>query len=185
MQTRLLENELAYDGSQLRSGWIAAQTGLTGDAGVAFSGPCDVSFEHMVDTVDLEARARICSPRMLHLLLEHPGADLTLITTRQRLLMALALELLHAQMGEPLLRRDGDDLYLRERKLSISVATVSPNSGLIHAAFNYRGEGAPVAAIGLEELGVRAREFGEHLLAAYARELAGIAFAASKVRDVK
>ncbi len=185
MRTRVLEGEIAYDGSPLRSGWIAETAGLAGDAGVAFSGPCDVSFEHMVDTVDLDARARICSPRMLHLIIEHPGADLILITTRQRLLMARALELLHAQMGEPLLRREGDDLYLRDRKLSISVATVSPTSGLIHAAFNYRGEGAPVAAIGLEELGVLPREFGPRLLSAYATELDGIAFAASKVRPVK
>ena len=73
---------------------------------------------------------------------------------------------------------------MRDRKLSISVATISPHSGLIHAAFNFRGEGAPVAAIGLEELGVAPREFGEQLLAAYAAELEGINFAASKVRRV-
>ena len=53
----------------------------------------------MVDTVDFEARAAIFSPRMLHLIIEHPNADLALITTRQRLLMALALELLNGQPG--------------------------------------------------------------------------------------
>lgn len=184
MRTLLLRQELAYDGSQLRSGWIAEVSGLTGDAAVAFTGPCDVALAHMVDTVDREAGARIFSPRMLHAIVEHPGCDLTLITARQRLLMAIALELLNGQMGEPLLRREGDDLYLRERKLSVSVATVSPHSGLIHAAFNYRGEGAPVAAIGLEELGVAPREFGEQLLAAYAAEMEGMTFAASKVRPV-
>ena len=100
MQTRLLTAEFLYDGSQLRSGWIAETAGLTGDAAVAFLGPCDVSFEHMVDRVDLEAGARIASPRMVHVIVEHPGLELAHITTRQRLLMALALELLNAKLGE-------------------------------------------------------------------------------------
>lgn len=184
MQTRLLPQEIAYDGSQLRSGWIAEIAGLTGDAAIAFTGPCDVSFEHMVDRVDLEAGARIYSPRMLHVIIEHPGLDLGHITTRQRLLMAIALEVVHGAMGEVLLRRDGDDLYLRARKLSISVATVSPHSGLIHAGFNYRGEGAPVPAIGLEELGVDPQEFAAHLLRRYAAEIEGSDAAAAKVKPV-
>lgn len=184
MRTRLLDREIAYNGSQLHSGWIARMAGLTGDAAVAFTGPCDVSFEHMVDTVDLEAKARIVSRRMLHVIIEHPGIDLLPITARQRLLMALAGELLNARLGEPLVRREGDDLYVRDRKLSVSVATVSPHSGLIHAGFNYRGEGAPVPAIGLEELGVAPREFAEQLLGAYAAEMRGMAEAASKVRPV-
>ena len=184
MQTRLLTEEFVYDGSQLRSGWIAEVAGLSGEAAVAFLGPCDVSFEHMVDRVDLEARSRIASPRMVHVIVEHPGLDLAHITTRQRLLMALALELLHSDLGEALLRRDGDDLYLRDRKLSVSVATVSPTSGLLHAGFNVRGEGAPVAAIGLEELATDPRAFAAQLLAAYAREIDSAVEAAAKVKRV-
>jgi len=137
-----------------------------------------------VDRVDLEAGARIYSPRMLHLIIEHPGVDLQAITLRQRLLMALAGEIINARLGEALLHRDGDDLYLRDRKLSISVATVSTTSGLIHAAFNVRGEGAPVAAVGLEELAISPREFAERLLAAYAQEVESAAEAARKVKPV-
>jgi len=184
MHTRLLDEETAYTGAQLRSGWIAEAAGLTGDAAVAFLGPCDVAPEHMVDTVDLEAGARISSPRMVHIIIEHPGLDLIHITVRQRLLIAIAAEIINTHLGEPLIRRDGDDLYLRDRKLSVSVATVSVTSGLIHAGFNVRGEGAPVPAIGLEELGLDARSFAERLLAAYSDELSGIAAAASKVRPV-
>ena len=184
MQARLLDQEIRYDGSQLRSGWIAEVACLPGDTAVAFFGACDVSPEHMVDRVDLEAGARICSPRMVHVIVEHPGLDLDHITTKQRLLMALALEILNANLGESLLRREGDDLYLRDRKLSISVATVSPTSGLIHAAFNVRGEGAPVAAVGLEELAISPREFAERLLAAYAQEVESAAEAARKVKPV-
>jgi len=182
VQTRLLDEEIAYTGAQLRSGWIAQTAGLAGDAAVAFIGPCDVAPEHMVDTVDLQAGARIFSPRMAHLIVEHPGLDLIHITIRQRLLIAIAGEIINGRLGETLIRREGDDLYLRDRKLSVSVATVSPTSGLIHAGFNLRGEGAPVPAIGLEELGLDPRQFAEHLLARYAGEVEGVRTAASKVR---
>jgi hypothetical protein len=184
VKTRLLRDEIAYTGAQLRSGWIGETAGLDGDAAVAFLGPCDIHPEHMVDTADLAAGARIHSPRMVHLIVEHPGLDLGHITARQRLLMAIAGEIINSQLGEPLVERRGDDLYLRGRKLSVSVATTSPGSGLIHSGFNLRGEGAPVAAIGLEELGLAPREFAEELLAAYRGEIEGAAEAASKVRPV-
>jgi hypothetical protein len=185
VKTRLLEQEITYTGAQLRSRWITETAGLSGDAAVAFFGPCDVAPEHMVDRADLEAGAKIASPRMLHVIVEHPGLDLDSITLRQRLLMARAGEILNGRLGEALLRREGDDLYLQERKLSVSVATTSPTSGLIHAGFNLRGEGAPVAAVGLEDLGVEPREFAAELLEAYASEIASAQEAARKVKRVK
>ena len=181
---RFLDSEVEYTGAQLRPGWVAEVTGMSGDAAAAFIGPCDVRPEHMVDRVDLEAGARISSPRMLHLIVEHPGIDLSAITLRQRLLMAIAGEIINAHLGEALIRRDGDDLYLRDRKLSISVATTSPTSGLIHSGFNVRGEGAPVPAIGLEELALDPRRFAGKLLSAYAREIDSAQAAAEKVKGV-
>jgi hypothetical protein len=185
VNTRLLDENIAYTGSQLRSGWVKETAGLAGDAAVAFFGPCDVAPEHMVDREDLEAGARIASPRMLHLIVEHPHLDLGRITLQQRLLMAIAGEIINRNLGESLLRRRGDDLYLRDRKLSVSVATTGPASGLIHSGFNLTGAGAPVAAIGLEELGVEPRRFAEDLLRAYAAEIEGARAAAQKVRPVE
>ncbi|MBN1458149.1 MAG: DUF366 family protein [Armatimonadetes bacterium] len=184
MKTKVLQEEIAYTGAELRSGWIAERTGLSGDAVVAFLGPCDIKPAHMVDTVDLEAGATIASSLMLHLLAEHPGVELELITTRQRLLMAIAGEIINSHLGETLVRREGDDLYLRDRKLSISVATVSPTSGLIHSGFNVRGEGAPVAAIGLADLGLDPRELAQALLSAYRTEMETAQEASRKVRPV-
>ncbi|MGD0112943.1 MAG: DUF366 family protein, partial [Armatimonadota bacterium] len=65
MTHQFLGREVEYTGAQLRSGWVAEVTGMAGDAAVAFIGACDVKPEHMVDRVDLEAGARISSPRML------------------------------------------------------------------------------------------------------------------------
>lgn len=184
MNTLFLSREIDYNGAQLVSGWIRNEAGLEGDAAVAFLGPCDVSPEHMVDTVDLDAGATIVSPLMLHFIVEHANVDLLAITLRQRLLIAIAAEIIESHLGEVLIRREGDDLYLRDRKLSVSVATTSPKTGLIHAGFNVRGDGAPVPAVGLDELGVEPKVFAELLLSAYAAEIAGASDAASKVKPV-
>jgi hypothetical protein len=184
VKTALLQRPIQYTGAELRSGWIQDTARLPGDAALAFLGPCEVDPKHMVDLVDLEAGARISSPAMVHLIVEHPGTDLDHTTTRQRLLIALAGELLNAHLGEPLITRRGDDLYFGDRKLSVSVAAASPTSGLIHAGFNIRGEGAPVPAVGLQELSVSPREFARELLDAYAAEVEGAAEAARKVKPV-
>ncbi len=184
MKTRVLQEKIAYTGTELRSGWIRETAGLAGDAIVAFVGSCDVDPVHMVDTVDLEAGATISSPLMLHAIAEHPGLDLEHVTTRQRLFMAIAGEIINSHLGEALVRREGDDLYVRDRKLSISVATVSPSSGLLHSGFNIRGEGAPVPAIGLEELGLNPHEFADALVSAYRGEIESAREASRKVRPV-
>ncbi|NIR03506.1 MAG: DUF366 family protein [Gemmatimonadales bacterium] len=185
MKTQLLEDVRPYTGAQLHSGWIEEVAGLSGDAAIAFLGPCNVSPEHMVDRSDLEAGAQISSPQMVHVIVEHIGLDLDHTTTRQRLLMALASEILNSHLGEALIQRRGDDLYLGGRKLSVSVATASPRSGLIHSGFNVRGEGAPVPAIGLEELGIAPRTFAEALLEAYREEIESAQQAALKVKPVR
>lgn len=110
-----------YDGSQLRSGFIAEQFGLSEDAIVAFSGGCDVTPEHMLDLEDLEAGQSIRARMMLHFVIEHYGIALPLAVARQRLLAALVAELLASSHGVTGLRRSGDDLYLGERKLSIGL----------------------------------------------------------------
>ena len=44
--------------------------------------------------------------------------------------------------------------------------------------------GAPVAAVGLDELGVDAHDLGDQLMTRYAQELATAAYAETKVREV-
>lgn len=184
MQTAFLDN-LFYDGSQLRSGWIRDTFGLTGDTIVAFRGGCDVTPEHMLDLEDLEAGQSIRADLMLHFIIEHMGIDLPLATARQRLLAALVGELVtrsHAVTG---LTRSGDDLYIGERKLSISVAVRSPVSGMIHFAMNIDPTGAPVPAIGLRELGLNELRFAAQVQQAYMDEIASCERAAAKVRDAR
>ena len=179
MQTHLIPEELPYTGRELRSHWIMETCNLQGDAIVAFLGPCDVALEHMVDLADVAVGASIRARQMLHFIVERFDTDLEKMVLWQRLLVAIAGELL-----PPAVTRRGDDLFARDRKLSVSIATASPVSTLIHFALNVDPTGAPVPAIGLEELGVDPRDFAQRLMAAFADELAGVREARCKVRPV-
>ncbi|MBM3501604.1 MAG: DUF366 family protein [Armatimonadetes bacterium] len=182
MKTLAVSRDLAYTGEQLRSLWIFRTFGVEGDAIAWFEGPCEVAGERLVDQVDASAGDCIRAARMTHFIAEHFGGDLDHAILRQRLLVCLAGEALRRQIED--LRRDGDDLFVGERKLSVSIATVSPVSALIHLGVNIDPDGAPVAACGLREFGVDPARFAEGLCVAYAEEVAGMRRARCTVRSV-
>ena len=149
MHTVFHTEPLAYTGHQLRSHWIYETFGLQGDAIVTFRGPCRVELSEMVDREDVFAGADIRAAEMLHLIAEQFDRDLTRAVLRQRLLICMIAERLQGVAGMPLPRRDGDDLYIGERKLTVSIAPVSPVSTLNNEGINVDPAGAPVAAVGL------------------------------------
>jgi hypothetical protein len=180
--------EIRYDGRQLAPHWIYRHFDLLGDAIVAFSGPCRVDLGEMVDLEDVKADAPIYSPLMLHCIAEFFQPDLELAVYRQRLLIITAKELLEEMVKQPVQRR-GDDLYLTREdgtpgKLSVSIATASPTSTLIHTGFNIKTEGTPVPTVGLAALGVETDAFAAELLRRYAAEVQDIWLARCKVRAV-
>ncbi|MBC7286972.1 MAG: DUF366 family protein [Armatimonadetes bacterium] len=175
---------ILYDGSQLRSHWLYEQFGLVGDTIAYFTGPCDVKPELVVDVVDRRYGHPIRAASMLHFICEHFDPDIGRAVLRQRLLVAVAYEALSQQAEAPV-RREGDDLYIDGRKLSVAVATVSPVSALIHFGVNIDPSGAPVDAIGLAELGVDAEELGEAIAHRYADEIRQVAAACCTVRWVR
>lgn len=182
MITHWCEQRIDYDGSQLRAHWLLDRFALCGDACVGFRGACHVVAGEMADLADLGGPG-IAADDMVHFLWEefsHP--DLLLATHRQRLLAAQAGELL-AAMGAPRCVREGDDLYVAGRKLSISIATLSPVSALLHFAVNATPGGAPVPTISLVELGVEPMAFGRALLERIAAEQASVHHARAKVRS--
>ncbi|MCA8951171.1 MAG: DUF366 family protein [Planctomycetes bacterium] len=184
LQQHWIPDAIAYDGSQLRSHWILERCELVGDAIVGFRGGCAVRREEIADLADLDGPG-IAGDDMVHLLWEaFTAPDLLLAVHRQRLLAAqahaLVCELAPASTAG--LRRDGDDLWLDQRKLSISIATVTPVSALIHFAVNVAATGAPVPIVGLAELGIAPETFGRALLERVAAEQASIAAARAVVR---
>jgi len=184
LKTFFAEDVIPYTGEQLQPHWAYRTFGLLGDSAVAFLGPCDVQPRHMMDLEDLAASSKIYSENMLHFIIEHFGEGLVLAVWRQRVLMAIVAERLNLRLGRPAVRRSGSDLYDGPRKLSVSVATVSPVSALIHAGINVSSRNVPVPARGLDDYGVPAREFAEEVLGAYAEECDSALRARCKVRPV-
>ncbi len=191
MQTKYYsEKPIKYDGLQLAPHWIYRTFGLMGDAAVAFRGECEVKLTEMVDLEDVRANAPIYSREMLHFILEFFDTDLEKAVYRQRLLITTIKESLERR--DLMARRSGDDLYLSRGdgtrgKLSVSIATASPVSTLVHTGLNIISEGTPVPTIGLDDMNIKGMEIqtlAVEILGRYAEEVADIWLARCKVRPV-
>jgi hypothetical protein len=143
-----------------------------------------VATGEMVDLEDRFQNARIEAKEMLHFLGEWFEGDLALAVARQRLFIAGFGELLRQRLPEETarsLRRRGNDLYIGEAKLSVSIVTATATSTLFHFGVNVDFAGAPVRAIGLQALGVDAQELAAATLALWDGEWHSMAKARCKV----
>ena len=185
MKWRWLDREITYDGTQLRSGWVEENADLPGDAVACFAGPADVPVENLVDMEDAAEGAHIFSPMMLHFIAEHTDGDLLLAVARQRLMVATAMEeLVRLTEGAPIERR-GDDIYEGNLKISVSIATSSPRSQLIHFGVNVISDGTPVPTKGLADYDIEPKTLGEIVSRKYCEEIESMEHATTKVRPVK
>ena len=184
MHTKLIEKEIKYIGSQLAPHWIYKNFKLQGDAIVAFIGECEVALTEMVDIEDVINNEPIYSKSMLSFITEQFNVNLVEGVFRQRLLICIIKELL--EVRGIFVVRNGDDLMIDGRKLSVSIATKSTTSILIHTGLNILSEGAPIKASGLtSELGISdIKEFALEVMKRYAEELEDINLASTKVRGV-
>jgi hypothetical protein len=183
MKVVVIESALQYDGLQLSSAFMDQHAPGEDDAVVLFVGEADVPVEHLVDREDAEAGAFIYSPSMAHAVVEHRGLELGEGVWRQRMLVRLAAQWINSRSGISVEVR-GDDIYVGEGKLSVSVATNSSRGCLIHLGVNVEIEGVPVRAAGLRDLRIPATEFLQALARLYAEEMASAKHATSKVRSV-
>lgn len=184
METKYIDEEVKYIGSQLCPHWIYKNYKLRGDAIVAFCGECEVKLTEMVDIEDVINNEPIYSKSMLSFISEQFGVNLPEGVFRQRLLICTIKELLE-EYGLKI-KRSGDDLFYEDRKLTVSIATKSITSTLIHTGVNILSEGAPVKASGLKsELGIdNIKEFAIEVMKRYSEEIDDIILAGTKVRGV-
>lgn len=184
MKTKFIDEEIKYIGSQLSPHWIYKNFGIQGDSIVAFIGECEVKLTEMVDIEDVINNEPIYSKLMLSFISEQFGVNLVDGVLRQRLLITIIKELLEEYGVKSL--RNGDDLMIGEKKLSVSIATKSMTSILIHTGLNILSEGAPVDAAGLQsELGIiDIKDFAIKVMQRYSDELNDIVLASTKVRGV-
>ena len=184
MKTKFIEKDIKYIGSQLSPHWIYKNFKIQGDAIVAFKGECEVKLTEMVDIEDVINNEPIYSKYMLSFISEQFGIGLLEGVLRQRLLICIIKELLE-ERGICVVRK-GDDLMIDDKKLSVSIATKSITSVLIHTGLNILSENAPVQACGLKsELGINDIEnFAQEVMKRYSNELEDINLASTKVRGV-
>ncbi len=183
MDIRLIDTQIDYDGTQLRPHWIYETQGLMGDALVAFQGSCDVDLEHMVDLEDVRQEAPIASRSMLHFIGEFFELSLRETILLQRLLITLLQQRVGAYCNTPL-HRTGNDLYESDKKLTVSIATASPVSTLIHAGINIESEGTPVPTKGLNDYGIEPVSFAEQILEDFKQEFESVRRDLAKVKPV-
>ena len=184
MITKYLDENIKYIGSQLAPHWIYKNYKLQGDAIVAFCGECEVKLTEMVDIEDVINNEPIYSKSMLSFITEQFNVNLVEGVFRQRLLICIIKEELEKR--GVFVVRNGDDLMIEGAKLSVSIATKSHNSVLIHTGLNIDSVGAPVKACGLtSELGiVDIKEFANTIMQRYSDEIDDIVLASTKVRGV-
>lgn len=184
MKVHWLDERRGYDGTPLHSLWAYRNFGVQGDSIVVFRGPCEIPPANIVDLEDLRAGSRIAGPDMVHFIVEHFDRDLERAVLRQRVLAGLAHDEVRRRSGREI-RREGDDLFDAERKLSISIATLTPVSSKIHFAVNViRAEDVGVPTGGLSEYRIDPEEFGRTVANRYAEEMAGVLDARTRVRGV-
>ena len=184
MKTLFIDDEIKYIGSQLSPHWIYKNFKIQGDAIVAFCGECEVKLFEMVDIEDVINNEPIYSKYMLSFITEQFNIELVEGVLRQRLLMTTIKEVLESRGFK--VKRDGDDLFVNDKKLSVSIATKSLTSVLIHTGINILSQGAPIAVSGLEsDLGIKdIKEFALEVMKRYSDEIDDIILASTKVRGV-
>ena len=148
MKTFLIDKNIKYEGWQLAPHWIYKNFKIMGDAIVAFKGECEVKLTEMVDIEDVVNNEPIYSKNMLSFITEQFNVDIVEGVFRQRLLICVIKEALEKRGFA--VTRNGDDLFVCGKKLTVSIATKSLTSVLIHTGININSEGAPVAACGLD-----------------------------------
>lgn len=181
---------IEYDGSQLSPLWAYGSFDIQGDSIISFRGPCDIAEEHMIDMEDLRKNSEISSLDMLHFIVEYFGVGIDEITLIQRLLVNVVADQIREAMDDDAdIVREFDNIFAfppdedERGKLSISVATCSAVSGLIHLGLNITSEGTPVPTVGLEEIGIDDIDrFAVDVARRFIEEMKNVKMDASKVR---
>jgi len=183
LKTAYIKERINYTGKELHSHFAYRRFDIMGDSLVAFSGGCEVKTGDLVDLADVKEKAGIYSEDMLHFIGEFFDHDLDRTILRQRLLIAIIKDAVVELSGRPLVRR-GDDIYEGKDKLSVSIATLTPVSGIIHTGINISSKNTPVPTKGLRDYGIEPVFFANGVLDGFVKEMKGISVARCKVRGV-
>ena len=182
MNSKFLSDRIDYDGSQLKPLYSYLRHKVVSDSIIAFVGACDVSLEHMVDAEDYIVDSKIQAKEMLHFVVELFSQNIFTAVTAQRLLVSIVhAELLKRGM---VFNRSGDDLFFENKKLSVSIASVSSVSAMIHLGINITNENTPVLTCSLSDFEIEPHQFASEIMTIFTQEWSTILDATKKVKPL-
>ncbi len=183
MKSLFIDKEIKYTGKELSPHWIYKNFHIGTDAIVSFVGEVDVKLDEMVDIEDVINNEPIYSKKMLNFIIECFEVPLGEMVWRQRLFVSIIKEVLEKRGVKTV--RDGDDIFYNNKKLSVSIATKSVTSSLIHTALNIIPDGAPLEVSSLSEMGIdNVKSLAQDIMDAFCSECKSIYMAKCKVRGV-
>ena len=142
-----------YDGSQINPSWAFQEFGIYGSSIITWIGPVNITPDNLKDFADVGLEIK--SNYMVNFICEffdQQPPNMRIAYLRQRLLVMIFREIF-TEYGIAS-KREGDDIFVDGRKLSISIASVSLSSAKIHFALNLEDKGTPddVETIGLFDI---------------------------------
>ncbi|WP_405297387.1 DUF366 family protein [Methanobrevibacter sp.] len=142
-----------YDGSQINPSWAFQEFGIYGSSIITWIGPVNITPDNLKDFADVGLEIK--SNNMVNFICEffdQQPPNMRVAYLRQRLLVMIFREILNEYGVQT--EREGDDIFVDGRKLSISIASVSLSSAKIHFALNLEDKGTPddVETIGLFDI---------------------------------
>ncbi|WP_296885576.1 DUF366 family protein [uncultured Methanobrevibacter sp.] len=148
-----VEDIFEYDGSQINPSWAFQEFGIYGSSIVTWIGPVNITPDNLKDFADVGLEIK--SNYMVNFICEffdQQPTNMRIAYLRQRLLVMIFREILTEKGVKT--TREGDDIFVDGRKLSISIASVSLSSAKIHFALNLEDKGTPsdVETIGLYDI---------------------------------
>jgi hypothetical protein len=148
-----------YDGSQINPSWAFQEFGIYGSSIVTWIGPVNITPDNLKDFADVGLEIK--SNYMVNFICEffdQQPPNMRVAYLRQRLLVMIFREIL-TEYGIQT-KREGDDIFVDDGKLSISIASISLSSAKIHFALNLEDKGTPrdVETIGLYDIKVNGEQ---------------------------
>lgn len=148
-----VEDIFEYDGSQINPSWAFQEFGIYGSSIVTWIGPVNITPDNLKDFADVGLEIK--SNYMVNFICEffdQQPTNMRVAYLRQRLLVMIFREILTEKGVKT--TREGDDIFVDNCKLSISIASVSLSSAKIHFALNLEDKGTPddVETIGLYDI---------------------------------
>ena len=148
-----------YDGSQINPSWAFQEFGIYGSSIITWIGPVNITPDNLKDFADVGLEIK--SDNMVNFICEffdQQPPNMRVAYLRQRLLVMIFREILTENGIKT--TREGDDIFVDKRKLSISIASVSLSSAKLHFALNLEDKGTPsdIDTIGLFDIKVNDKQ---------------------------